>query len=110
MKFLVRRTSCLYSKPCDEAVLEPFIYVDERTVDDPAKIPAFNGKSEWWYKDGTNHRVIDGHICRDINSNGWFIEVSSLDELMQFYQKYGRLIFLPECRGVDGIEIYDDYR
>jgi hypothetical protein len=111
MKFMVSRTSNwdLEEQPCEEAVKETYTSTDTRIVDDPSKL---NYGSDEWYTKGTNHRVENGMIKRDFpDFEAWFIEIDSLDELLQFFRKYERLV-IQEHYGSDfiKIEIYDDYR
>lgn len=115
MKFLVTRTSGFgfreKDKPCKNAIKKYYTVVDERTIDNPMKNP-FIGES--WYKNGTRHRVENGHIKRNLRKKGWFIEINSLEELIEFQKEYGRIIieetYLPALDGTLKIEIYDDYR
>lgn len=112
MKFMVLRTSCYDGKPCDEAVLESFVRVDERTTDSPDKIPFYAGKpTDWWYSDGRNHRIENGHICRDFDAQAWFIEIPDLAALMAFAAQHGDIVIKKSYgnRNIDEIEIYDDY-
>lgn len=115
MKFLVTKTSCFgfneNIKPCEKATLEDYIIVDERYIDDPMKNPNI-GKN--WYEKGTDHRVENGNIKRNLKSRGWFIELNTLEELIEFQKEYGSLIieepYTPSLEGYLRIEIYDDYR
>jgi hypothetical protein len=56
--------------------------VDVRTCDDPKKIPYNKGTDGDWYKRGTNHRLIDGKIARDMGEDEVHqVEFSTLAEL-----------------------------
>lgn len=115
MKFAIFRTGgfSYHKKPCKEARKEAFVRVDERTVDDPRKIPVYIDSDGGWYNDGRNHRVENGHIKRDFDDEHFVIEINSLDELMEFVKKYGRIVVNPKAWTDDTlpqIEIYDDYR
>lgn len=106
MLFRISRTSICEGKPCDEAISMTTVRIDERGVDDPAKIRAYYGENtDWWYSNGRNHRVENGHIKRDFDDEAWYVEISSLDELMKFIDKYGCIVV-----SLSSIEIYDDYR
>lgn len=116
MRFIVYRTSGSRvndPKPCKKAVRCTYTRVDRRTTDDPAKIPAYLGEpTDWWYSDGTNHRVEKGEIIRDFpNQSAWCIEVETLEELMALYQKEGPLMIEAYLfnRDEPGIQIVDDY-
>lgn len=114
MKFNVRRVSLYEGKPCAEAYQDTYTYVDRRSTDDPKKIPAYVGLStDWWYKEGKNHRIIDGEIARDFpDSEAWFVDINSLEELLVFQKKYGSLVIENFYRNSEilSIEICDDYR
>jgi len=112
MKFLVGRTSLAFhenNKPCEGAYYDSYIHIDERTVDDPAKIGPTIGRSEWWYSRGTNHRIEDGHIKRDVEDKRWFVDIDSLEDLLDFVSRNSRSIVLSTFDFPE-IEIYDDYR
>lgn len=114
MRFRVSRTS-LYDDsqpPCPEAVEQEYTPVDVRTVDGPAKVRVYGGKRDWWYAEGTNHRVVNGRIVRDLPPRkGWFVELESLDALIAFYHRHGALIIVSPVDQEDilEIEIDDDY-
>ena len=112
MKFMISRTSMYGEKPCDKAFRDKYIRIDERTTDAPEKIPVANGKSEWWYEKGSNHRVENGHIKRDFEDEAWFINIESLDNLSDLIEDYGRVIIQPAYTNNDilEMEIYDSYR
>ena len=117
MKFVITRTSSRDNeKPCEGAILEKYIRVDQRGVDDPAKIPAYQGKVDWWYSEGSNHRVENGNITRDLKeSYGWVIEINLLEDLVRLGEKLGEPLIIgnggTRCKNsVSEIEIYDSYR
>jgi hypothetical protein len=114
MKFMVSRTSRTTDvKPCSEAKQEKYTRVDERSTDDPAKIPAMRGKpADWWFADGTNHRIENGHIKRDFEDTAWFIKINTLAQLIEFIEKYDQVIVSKSFwnPSIMSIEIYDDYR
>lgn len=110
MKFRVTRASVYGDgvQPCEEAKSGQMKVIDERGVDDPSKIP--NGED--WYARGTNHRVENGHIKRDLGfRTAWFVDIGSLKDLMAFIDKYGDVVVSRTYS--DGttpeIKIYDDY-
>jgi len=87
--------------------------VDVRTYDDPAKIPFYKGEVDWWYKEGYNHRLIDGQITRDMPSReGWFVELDSLTSLIDFIKEWGGIVIgeTETNPPMFEIEIYDGYR
>lgn len=78
-------------RPCDDAVQMDYLRLDERTADDPAKIPWSIEKKDvsWWYANGQNHRVSsEGRIQRDMPARAWFVEVSDLKQLLDLVRLY----------------------
>ena len=116
MKYVVERASTFFDEtisPCKEAHLELILHTDERTADDPSKIPSYkNNPNEWFEEKGYfNHRVENGHIKRDYWKNEWVIEINTLDELMRFTNDYGDIVIYRFAFGttLPQIMIYDDY-
>lgn len=115
MKFTISRTSNWDNEnPCEEATPYEVIRVDVRTFKTPEefdkKLAYREGK---WLEKGTNHRVINGCIARDVGTERcWAIEVNSLEDLIALYHKYGSLVIETNMwdRETPNIEIYDDYR
>lgn len=114
MKFMVTRTSVWDNdKPCDGAIKEKYIRIDTRNASKPEDVPAYKNSPEWWYSEGTNHRIINGYIARDFEDEAWFIEIFTLEELIKFKDSVGSPIILNDfifTNGVLELEIYDDYR
>lgn len=108
--FKVSRTSHTYSKPqpCYAAMVLYFKKVDRRQVDDPSKVQFYKGDTSWWYDVGSNHRVENGCICRDMGTaKDWFIEIT---DIMDFVRKHGECVVSIDDDGFNCIEIYDYYR
>lgn len=103
MKYLVSKTSVYNEKPCEGAYKVLVTIVDRRTVDCPSKLKYESN----WYERGTNHRVENGKICRDLGKEEeWEVEIP---DLLEFVKKHERCILRIE-EGRPSIEIYDDYR
>ena len=108
--FLCSRTSAhdLDVKPFDGCVKRLVVRVDRRNTNDPAKVPAYLGRSEWWHESGTNHRIENGKICRDIGvMERWVIYSPNIIALVE---EHGEVIVGKDQDGFYTIEIYDDYR
>jgi hypothetical protein len=105
--YLCSRTSAAYdAKPCDEAFRIYLANTDTRNTDDPKKIPANRGTDGDWYMRGTNHRVENGKIRRDLGiKTAWAVEVP---DLVAFADKHGDLVLQRNLDGFGVIEIYDD--
>ena len=113
MKFIVTRVSRGDdTPPCKEAKEAVYTRIDERLCNDPAKIPAYKGQSpDWWLKEGRNHRVEHGHIMRDFDTTGWFIELDTMEDLLRFRNKYGAIIIQQwsDNPSILELRIYDGY-
>lgn len=97
--------------PCEEAILLNYVATDELGVDDPNKL---NDKrvSDNWYTKGRNHRVENGHIKRDYDTEGYFVRFDNIDDLFSFIKKYGGVVIEESLDSEEymRIEIYDDWR
>ena len=83
MGFLVRRAAAAPEiAPCPRAFRRRFVRIDERTVADPSRVPAYGGRVDWWYGRGTDHRVVNGRIRRDLEDEGWFLDVGGVEQLL----------------------------
>lgn len=104
MRFTISRTSVYGEKPCEDAHKIETFRRDERRFSTPDELP--DNCSKLWYKDGSNHRVENGHIVRDLPITQWVIDtINTLDDLMEFVKTHDDIVLSD-----DGIEIYDDYR
>ena len=115
MRFEVKRTSLWDDEqPCPEAVLEMVPEWDRRTFKSAEEHDALLcPRSAPWLSRGTEHRTMYGPrggvvgIERRVDDRaGWFIELGSLEDMMEFVGKYGTVVLTEE----PSIEIYDDYR
>lgn len=108
--YVVRRTSQwdFDQPPCDGAFRVPFVDVDVRDVDDPKKIPAYRGTDGDWYQRGTNHRVVDGRIMRDVGVK--LLWCVLIPDIRVFIETHGRCVLSVRWPGQLEVEIYDDYR
>lgn len=110
--FRVSRVSNYFGdsiQPCGESEQRKYFHIDWRTTDDPAKILPYKGETDWWYNEGTNHRVENGQIARDLEWKGWFVEFNDLDDLLKFANREGRIIITDKEQYNYEIMIYDDY-
>lgn len=107
--FIVSRTSewDKNKSPCDEAFKAKIKNIDIRNAKSPCELNDEYTR-ENWYNQGSDHRVIDGNIARDMGYNArWVIEVN---DVMEFVRKYGQIVINHDFWGFPHIEIYDDYR
>jgi hypothetical protein len=109
--YIVERASARWeptTAPCQGAEKKLVVSVDERIVDDPKKIGAYGHTDAWWYGRGTNHRVENGHIKRDIGVNE--VYVLKIPDIWAFIEKHGDCVLSINSEGFRVVEIYDDYR
>lgn len=97
-----------YLPPCEGAFKGKVTRVDTRTVDCPSKVPAYQGLTDWWYNEGTNHRVVNGKITRDLyDVVKWFVEIP---DLLEFVSKHGECsIYETEHDGFYGVEVKEEF-
>ncbi len=106
--FLVTRTSLRENeKPCDQAEQVEVMGVDRRSCADPAEVPLYRGQRDWWFEKGTNHRVENGMIARDMGWHKvWAIDGMTVQEIVD---RYGCCIIERDFNGFLTVRIYDDY-
>lgn len=107
--FIVSKTSSCgwVIPPVEGAYLCELTNIDYRNTDDPIKLPFAKGCTDWWYKEGTNHRIVDGKITRDLGYRKvWTIEIP---DVMEFVREHGKCV-VGFDNNIPYIEIYDDYR
>lgn len=113
VKFLISRTSEWGdNQPHKNAYRDSFTLVDERVIDNPNKFKHKKDR-EGWYNRGSNHRVENGHIKRDFQDEGWFIDISSLEDILKFKKEVDENIIIKNSwvnKEILEIEIYDNYR
>lgn len=118
MKFLITRTS-VWEEDGDlklskkwQLKKEKFDYIQRFTFKTPEAYNKKNTKD--WFSEGYNHKKTKDGIQRALkdHSQGWFIEINSLEELMELYNEVGDIIISQSTFNPDitEIEIYDDYR
>ena len=115
--FEVRRTSGLADEcPYEKCIQIKLTRVETRTLKTPEEFDAkFSKREGKWLEVGSNHRVDkQGFITRDREEEDTYgIEINSLEELMDFFNKVNEEIVLQKS-WIDNktpcLEIYDDYR
>jgi len=107
--YLIKATSTYgEAKPYDGAVQISLPRRDVRCTDDPAKVSCYNGDTNWWYGEGTNHQLLEeGCIYREMPATPtWVIKVPCI---LDFVEEEGQCIVSIED-GRPSIEIYDGWR
>jgi len=109
--FICTRTSLWDERPCSEAFPVSVVVVDTRCCASPKEIPINNGTDGDWYLKGTNHRVVDGYIKRDLGiETAWAVELPTLSSFVKFVETHETCIVKVNEEGFSTIEIYDSYR
>ncbi|HGN5216759.1 TPA: hypothetical protein ACKTCD_001036 [Streptococcus pyogenes] len=111
MKFICKRTSDYDERPCEEAVKESITFVDHRNVRTFEDLKRACGED--FLARGTNHKETSTGIQRDLGPRDvYMIEVNTLEELLEFREKYKRIVIKPYYDNHDYllIEIYDTWR
>ncbi len=116
MLFEVTRTS-IYTdnKPFENCKEIQLTHLEIRTLKTPNEFDdKFGYREGKWLEKGTNHRIINGRIARDLDKeNTWGIEIGSLEELMQFVESVKNDVIITTStidKKTPSLEIYDDYR
>ena len=92
--------------PVEGAFKTQRVRVDRRTVSSPDQL-RYEPERSTWYQVGTNHRVENGRIQRDMEMREvWAVDIPTLEALLTFIGTCGHEIVMTK----DTIEIYDDYR
>ena len=113
MRFEVTRTSDYglhKPRPCAEAGHSILTRVDHSSFASPEAYEAGLPHMYPWLSCGTNHRVVDDGIERDILEKGWIMELEGLVELMSFIDEQGEVIISEGRHEYPTIEIYDGCR
>lgn len=111
MKFQVGRTSVWSGKPCEEAYQDEFTRIDVRTF---GSFEEYDERfRDNWTDKGENHCINErGRIQREFKEMDWFIDIKSLEELIDFKNKYERIVIEEswDNPNITRIEIYDTWR
>lgn len=119
MRFKIDRTSSSYGSeepPCTEAVRGTISSWDRRTfatAEEYDRTLALQDGYRWAARglDHGHYQQANGAqgIRRRFESEGWCVDIETLDELVAFSARYGSIIVEADD-GFPSIEIYDDYR
>ena len=115
MEFGIDRTSDRENKPCEGAYKKKFDYVDRRickTIEEFDSNPRLTGNGKFRSK-GINHKQTKNGIERTFPNDceGWFIEINTLEELLEFEKEHGDLVISRNWQNhyIMQITIYDGY-
>ncbi len=96
------------TQPCEGAEKFLVLHIDRRSSGDPKKIPCFAEDANGWWDFGTNHRIENGGIVRDLDwKPAWFIKTP---DLWKFVQEQGDCVVGFADEGYRWITIFNNLR
>lgn len=116
MEFLLTSTSGWVEKQIPNAVIKKYKKVEVRGV---SSFEEFDKRFSWmegnWLSKGVNHKMSKGRIQREFpnGAEGHFIEINSIEELLEFQKKVGNELIITSAidnESIPAIEIYNNYR
>lgn len=115
MNYIIKRSSVWDEEtpPCEKAYNIELLRWECRTVSEEEFDRKFSASEGTWRSKGSNHKVDErGYVLRSHPDETWVVDISSIEELIEFSREYGQLVFSCEHYAYDlpSIEIYDDYR
>lgn len=115
MEFGIDRVSTSGNKPCDGVYKKKYDYIDRRTcktIEEFDSNPHLTRDGKFSSK-GINHKQTKDGIERTFPNSceGWFIEINTLEELLEFEKEHGALIIRRNWGNhyIMQITIYDGY-
>lgn len=116
MEFLLTSTSGGVEDRIPNAVIKKFTKVEVRYF---SSFEEFDKRLSWmegtWLSKGVNHKMSKGRIQREFpnGAEGHFIEINSIEELLEFHKKVGSELIITSAtnnESIPAIEIYNYYR
>ena len=116
MEFLLTSTSGGVENQIPNAVIKKYTKIEVRYF---SSFEEFDKRLSWmegnWLSKGVNHKTSEGRIQREFpnGAEGHFIEISSIEELLEFQRKVGSELIITSAtnnESIPAIEIYNDYR
>ena len=116
MEFLLTSTSGGVENQIPNAIIKKYKKVEVRYF---SSFEEFDKRLSWregtWLSKGVNHKTSKGRIQREFPNGveGRFIEINSIEELLEFKKKVGNELIITSSlnnESIPAIEIYDDYR
>lgn len=84
MRFRIRPNDP--TSPCEGAVRAKAIYVEIKYVKRPQDLPYLQRRG--WYAVGSNHRMINGWIARDMREvDVWEVDLNSVEDVVRLIPK-----------------------
>lgn len=116
MEFLLTSTSGWVENRIPNTVIKKYTKIEVRTCSTFEEFDKRFSKMEGsWLSKGVNHKTSKGQIQREFpnGAEGHFIEINSIEELLEFQKKVGSELIITSSfnnESIPAIEIYNDYR
>ena len=116
MEFLLTSTAWYVENRIPNAVIKKYKKVEVRYF---SSFEEFDKRLSWregtWLSKGVNHKMSKGRIQREFpnGAEGHFIEINSIEELLEFQKKVGSELIITSAtnnESIPAIEIYNHYR
>ena len=116
MEFLLTSTSGWVENRIPNAVIKKYTKIEVRGF---SSFEEFDKRLSWmegnWLSKGVNHKTSKGRIQREFpnGAEGHFIEINSIEELLEFHKKVGSELIITAAtnnESIPAIEIYNYYR
>ena len=116
MEFLLTSTAGYVENRIPNAIIKKYTKVEVRYC---STFEEFDKKFSWmegtWLSKGVNHKMSKGRIQREFpnGAEGHFIEINSIEELLEFKKKVGNELIITSAfnnESIPAIEIYIYYR
>ena len=116
MEFLLTSTSGRVETRIPNTVIKKYKKVEVRYISSFEKFDELFSRTEGsWLSKGVNHKKSKGRIQREFpnGAEGYFIEINSIEELLEFHRKVGCELIITSAtnnESIPAIEIYNYYR
>ena len=116
MEFLLTSTIGRVENQIPNAIIKKYKKVEVRGF---SSFEEFDKRLSWmegnWLSKGVNHKTSKGRIQREFpnGAEGHFIEINSIEELLEFQKKVGNELIITSAidnESIPAIEIYNNYR
>lgn len=116
MEFLLTSTAGYVENKIPNTVIKKYTKIEVRTCSTFEEFDKrFSRMEGSWLSKGVNHKTSKGQIQREFpnGAEGHFIEINSIEELLEFQKKVGSELIITSSfnnESIPAIEIYNYYR
>jgi hypothetical protein len=116
MEFLLTSTIGEVENQIPNTIIKKYKKVDVRCFSSFEEFDKLLSRIEGnWLSKGVNHKASKGRIQREFpnGAEGHFIEINSIEELLEFHKKVGSELIITSAtnnESIPAIEIYNYYR